>query len=209
MPTPPPLREPAPEHPAEPFPVLTARTRVRRLRADDLPGFQAIRQDPEVGRWQGWTPVDDATAAAFLAAMSSGPWHRPGEWTQMALADRETDALFGDIGLHWPARAGAPLEIGFSLARSAQGRGLAHESVGAALQAIFRTGVAPACVAITDTRNTASVRLLERLGFARIATEPATFREEPCEEHHYLLTGENAGGGPSPNQSPNQSPKQP
>lgn len=173
------------------WPLDTARTRVRRLRADDLPRFQSIRRDPEVGRWQGWTPVDDGAAAAFLAAMADGPWLRPGDWTQLALAHRDDDTLFGDIGLHWPA-SGDPdgaLEIGFSLARDAQGRGLAHEAVGATLRLLLAARTVRACTAVTDTRNLPSIRLLERLGFRLERTEPATFRDLPCHEHHYRLDG--------------------
>ena len=171
----------------DPFPLLTPRVRVRRLRGDDLAEFQAMRHDPEVGRWQGWTPVDDATAIAFLSAMATGPWHRPGQWTQLALAHRDTDRLFGDIGLHWPGSPDAPLEIGFSLARAAQGRGLAHEAVAATLAALAPLGVARGCVATTDTRNAASERLLARLGFARTGIRSATFQDAPCDETDWHL----------------------
>lgn len=182
----------APPHPPagpgpDPFPLLTPRVRVRRLRGDDLAAFQAMRHDPEVGRWQGWTPVDDATATAFLSAMATGPWHRPGQWTQLALAHRDTDRLFGDIGLHWPPSPDAPLEIGFSLARDAQGRGLAHEAVAATLAALAPLGVARGCVATTDTRNTASERLLARLGFAKTRLRSATFQGAPCDETDWRL----------------------
>jgi aminoglycoside 6'-N-acetyltransferase len=173
--------------PPDPFPLETPRLRVRRLRAGDLAAFQAYRHDSEVGRWQGWTPQDDAAAAAFLASMADGPWHRPGAWCQFALADRATDALLGDLGVGFPLAADSPLEIGFSLAAAAQGRGLAHEAVAATLAALLPAGIARGAEAITDTRNTASVQLLERLGFVRIATLTSTFRDAPCEEHHYLL----------------------
>jgi aminoglycoside 6'-N-acetyltransferase len=173
--------------PPDPFPLETPRLRVRRLRAGDLAAFQAVRHDPEVGRWQGWTPIDDAAAAAFLAAMAEGPWHRPGDWCQFALADRATDALLGDIGVFFPLAADAPLEIGFSLAAAAQGRGLAHEALGALLAALLPAGIARGAEAVTDTRNTACVRLLEALGFARIATLTSTFRDAPCEEYRYVL----------------------
>ncbi len=169
------------------FPATGPRVRVRRLRAGDLAAFQAVRRDPDVGRWQGWTPTDDTAAATFLAAMADGPWHRPGAWCQLAIAQAGTDALIGDIGLGFPSEPMQPLEIGFSLARAAQGRGLAGEAVRLALAAALHAGVAGGALAITDTRNAASIRLLERLGFHRARTEAATFRGAPCEEHHYVL----------------------
>jgi GNAT superfamily N-acetyltransferase len=39
---------------------------------------------------------------------------------------------------------------------------------------------------ITDTRNAASVRLLQRAGFRAMATLPAMFRGEPCLEQHFV-----------------------
>ena len=173
--------------PPDPFPLRTARLRIRRLRADDLADFHALRADADVGRWQGWTPITEDEATAFIAAMADGPWHRPGDWTQVVVADGDTDRFLGDLGLHWPATVDGPLEIGFSFARHAQGRGLAAEALHATLRALLATGRARGVVAITDARNDASVRLLERLGFTRRATEPAVFRGEPCLEHHYAL----------------------
>jgi hypothetical protein len=46
---------------------------LRRLRADDLAEFQAYRRDPELGRYQGWLPVSDEEALAFLREMNAAP----------------------------------------------------------------------------------------------------------------------------------------
>ena len=40
---------------------------LRRLRPSDLAAFQAYRSIPELGRFQGWSPMSEAEAAAFLA----------------------------------------------------------------------------------------------------------------------------------------------
>jgi RimJ/RimL family protein N-acetyltransferase len=42
-------------------------------------------------------------------------------------------------------------------------------------------------IAVSDDRNVACLRLLERLGLQRVATERAMFRGEPCLEHKYQL----------------------
>jgi len=42
-------------------------------------------------------------------------------------------------------------------------------------------------IAITDARNGASIRLLERLGMRLQTTASAIFRGEPCQEHLYVL----------------------
>ncbi len=159
---------------------------LRRLRPADLADFQAYRGDPEVGRWQGWRPQADAQALAFLEEMAGGPLIQPGTWTQLGIADDLTGQLIGDLGVHVSAD-GREAEFGFSLARAAQGRGLASAAVRAAIALVFDQTAVQNIHAQTDARNAACIRLLERLGATRIATVATEFRGEPCTELRYLL----------------------
>ncbi len=159
---------------------------LRRLRPTDLADFQAYRGDPEVGRWQGWQPQTDAQALAFLEEMAGGPLFQPGTWTQLGIADDLTGQLIGDLGIHVSAD-GREAEFGFSLARAAQGRGLASAAVRTAIAQVFEQTAVRHIHAQTDARNAACIRLLERLGAARIATLATEFRGEPCTELRYLL----------------------
>ena len=168
------------------LPRCAQRVCLRTLRADDLARFQACRADPEVGRWQGWTPMSDAEAVVFLLAQTGVTEPLAGGWVQLAIAQRHGDTLIGDIGLRLDGD-GSGAEIGFTLAREAQGHGLAAEAVGLALAFVFDTTAAARVQAITDTRNLASVRLLQRLGFRLEATLDAEFRGEPCREHHFVI----------------------
>lgn len=159
---------------------------LRRLSATDLAAFQHYRHDPEVGRWQGWTPKTDADALAFLNEMAAIPLFAQGQWTQLGIADASTGALLGDIGIHI-STDGRGAEFGFSLARAAQGRGIAAAAVGAAIAMVFEQTGAEHISAQTDARNTACVRLLQRLGATRVARIDTEFRGEPCEEWRYRL----------------------
>lgn len=169
----------------DPLPFDTTHLRLRRLREADLAPFQAYRSDPEVGRWQGWTPMDEAAARAFLRDMARSPWCPPGEWMQLAIARRDDDTLLGDMGL-FLNDSGHTLDLGFTLARHAQGQGLASEAVRALLPQVFAHTTAQRVRAIADVRNTASVALLRRCGFRHFATLAAHFRGEPCEEHYFV-----------------------
>ena len=159
---------------------------LRRLRPGDLADFQAYRHDPEVGRWQGWAPQTDAEALAFLNEMADAPMFEPGRWTQLAIADEATDALLGDIGIHLSAD-GQEAEFGFTLARAAQGRGVASAAVRAAIGWVFAQTNARHIHAQTDARNTACIRLLERLGAPLLMRIETKFRGEPCTELRYEL----------------------
>lgn len=159
---------------------------LRRLAASDLAAFQAYRGDAEVGRWQGWTPKPDAEVLAFLQEMAAIPLFQPGQWTQLGIADETTGELLGDLGIHLGAD-GREAEFGFSLARAAQGRGLASAAVREAIALVFAQTAVQRIHAQTDARNTACIRLLERLGGTLVERIVAEFRSQPCVELRYEL----------------------
>ncbi len=159
---------------------------LRRLRTSDLAAFQAYRSIPELGRYQDWSPMSEAEAAAFLAEMSEAPLFTPGDWVQLGIAQQESGQLIGDIGIFLSAD-GLTGELGFTLAPGAQGRGMATAAVRQALQIVFGLTSVKQVLGVTDSRNVASIRLLERVGFRHHESRNAVFREEPCCEEVYVL----------------------
>ncbi|WP_217709695.1 GNAT family N-acetyltransferase [Amycolatopsis sp. Hca4] len=144
-------------------PVVTGRLVVRRFEAGDVRAFEAYRSDPEVARYQSWdVPVPDAAdlVAEFAAAQEGAPG-----WFQYAVALRDGGGLIGDVGVCVHDNR-MQAELGFTLARVHQGRGYATEAVRAVLARVLRSGIRRVS-AECDARNTASARLLERLGFVR------------------------------------------
>jgi len=159
---------------------------LRRLSASDLAAFQAYRSDTELGRYQDWSAMPDAEALTFLAEMNAAPLFRPGHWTQIGIAEPQGLALLGDIGL-FLAEDSRHAEIGFTLSRAAQGRGLATAAVREALRLIFGATMVERVLGITDARNHASARLLERVSMVRQEERSAVFRGEPCVEYVYSI----------------------
>ena len=168
------------------FPVVTDRTVLRRLTSADLADFQLYRQDEEVGRYQGWLPQTDADATALLEKYGETEFFQPGIWFQIGIADRETDALIGDIGICLSARE-SEAEIGFTLRRQSQGLGLGSEAIGAVIVFLFEETDIRRIVGVADARNVAAIKLLEKLGMQRLQTNKALFRGSPCEEHLFAL----------------------
>jgi RimJ/RimL family protein N-acetyltransferase len=170
----------------DPLPRIAGDVVLRRLAPSDLAAFQAYRQDPEVARYQGWTIKSDADAGTFLAEMASAPLLRCGEWSQIGIADRDTMALVGDIGLLL-ASDGREAEIGFSLRPQSQGHGAGTAAVREAIRLVFEHTAAERVLGITDVRNLPSIRLLHRVGMSFAESRATTFRGEPCEEHVYAI----------------------
>ena len=160
---------------------------LRRFAASDLGEFQAYRSDPEVGRYQGWSVQTDAEAADFLARMSGMPLFRPGDWTQVAIVERAAQRLVGDIGIFIPADS-QEAEIGFTLRREYQGRGLGVAAVRAAIDLVFEETNVERVLGVTDARNLPSIRLLQRVGMHMLESRQTEFRGEPCTEHVYALS---------------------
>ncbi len=171
----------------EPIPIQSDRVLLRRLKISDLPAFQAYRYDAEVGRYQGWSPQSDDQSRAFISKMNSAEFPTPGEWFQLGIVLAQEDALIGDIGIYLSKDLGEA-EIGFTLRAESQGFGLGAEAVKLVIDMLFVSVGVHKIVAITDSRNTASIRLLENVGMSLSRTVEAVFRDMPCMEHIYELT---------------------
>lgn len=160
---------------------------IRRLRQGDLGHFQSYRSIPELGRYQCWSPMSETEASAFLTRMNTAALFSPGEWIQLAIAEPIADRLIGDIGIY-VADDESTAQIGFTLELHSQGRGIATAGVREAIRLLFAVTKVRRVFGITDHRNMASIRLLERIGFHFKENRDAVFRGEPCSEKIYVLT---------------------
>lgn len=165
---------------------------LRRLAPTDLPEFQAYRSDEELGRYQGWTPMSDQEGLAFLTEMNVMPLFECGAWTQIGIAEPGSDDLIGDIGVRLE-QDGRSAEIGFTLVRRAQGRGIATLAVLDAIRLVFSGTAVERIIGITDARNVSSIRLLERVGMRRMDAVDTVFRGQPCIEYVYALQRDETG----------------
>jgi RimJ/RimL family protein N-acetyltransferase len=162
-----------------------ASTRLRRFQAGDLARFQAYRSDPELARFQGWCTMTEDDARGFVDEMAAVARLVPGDWVQLAIADAATDQLIGDVGLYLAAD-GCEAEVGFTLCREAQGQGHATAAAMLATRLLFECSKADRVRGVTDARNAASIRVLERAGFVKVGEQRAVFKGEACVEFVYV-----------------------
>lgn len=88
-----------------------------------------------------------------------------------AMVEKSSGQLSGCCGMSYQRDGGTPIEFGYNLARSHWGRGLATEAAAAALRYAFEHFALPELAASVDSRNVASVRVLEKIGFVYQRTE--------------------------------------
>jgi RimJ/RimL family protein N-acetyltransferase len=172
---------------ADPLPRFAKEVTLRRLAPSDLPEFQAYRSDPVLARYQDWKVKSDAEASAFLIKMSSAKLLQPGKWSQIGIAEPDGLRLIGDIGLLL-AGDGGHAEIGFTLRRQSQGRGIGTAAVREAIDLLFEQTNVDRVLGIADARNIASIRLLRRVGMHIVDTRDALSHDEPCVEHVYVIS---------------------
>jgi RimJ/RimL family protein N-acetyltransferase len=153
-----------------PTPTLhTARLRLRPFDDADADALFALHSSGYVLRYWDAPPWGDrARAGRFIAACRQ--MAEDGSGARLAM-DRVRDGAFiGWCGLtRWnPGHRSASL--GYCLSDAAWGRGYATEAAGALLAWAFDTLDLNRVQAETDTRNAASARVLEKLGFVREGT---------------------------------------
>ena len=139
----------------------------RRFKVSDLAPFMAYRNDPKVAQYQSWDSLDEQEAKAFIREAGSAQPGVPGEWFGFAIESKATQDLIGECALRVDEEEPYRAEIGFTLAREYQGKGLASEAVSRLLDYAFDTLGLHRVVAIADCRNAPSVALLERVGMRR------------------------------------------
>ena len=91
------------------------------------------------------------------------------------MLERTTGLVVGGIGFFGPPRAGAT-EIGYGIVASGRGRGCATEAIRCMLELASGHPDVAVVTATVDPSNTASVRVLEKAGFTRVAVEGTEVR---------------------------------
>lgn len=144
--------------------VETERLTLRRLQPGDLDAyFERIYADPEVMRTlPSGAPLARDVFDAAIPPLMIEPWETDafGPWV---VVSREDDRLLGHCGLKpWPGSS--EIEVFYALERRAWGRGLATEAARATLAFGFDVLRLQRIIAGVLPDNTASRRVLEKLG---------------------------------------------
>lgn len=149
--------------------VETDRLRLVPFAPDHLDGLYAMNSDPEVMRYLGAPQTRDQVAEWITGQQVKWAAHGFGWWAVFA---READALVGAACLQHLAHIKTnPLEIGWRLMTSAQGKGYATEAGRAAMDYGFDVVGETYLMAVTDPENKASARVMERLGMTYIGIQ--------------------------------------
>jgi RimJ/RimL family protein N-acetyltransferase len=169
-----------------PFTLPCERVRLRFLTAADADALFAIFADPEAMRyWSSSAWTDPHNARAMIEESEAG--YRSG--TLLRLGIEAQGSVAGVITLRKFDPDNRRCEIGYMLARPYWGQGLMQEALPAVLDYAFDVLAMHRIEADVDPRNTASSRLLERLGFRHEGRlrERWFVNGEVCDSEYYGL----------------------
>jgi len=150
------------------YEIETERLVLRQWRDGDWVGLHRTYGDPEVMGWIGAAAGDLPSTAAAVGRMSMH-WRLLG-YGMFAVEERSTREIVGRVGLmlhpDWPLE-GPRVEVGWTLQRSAWGRGYATEGAKASLGFAFDVLHLPQIFSMTRPDNARSRAVMERCGLTQ------------------------------------------
>jgi ribosomal-protein-alanine N-acetyltransferase len=167
--------------------LTTERLHLRPFTDADRLAIHAVYADPHVMRHVGQGAHRTIAETAAALRVYGDVLERRG-FSFLAVVERDGGALIGDAGLY---PLGDDVELGYTLARHAWGRGYATELGRALLAYAFEVLDAERVVAQVEPANTASRHVLEKLGMAEVEVRTAYGRP------HLLYEALRGSSGPA------------
>lgn len=176
------------------YPIKTARLELRPLTAADLDDLYLYHSDPEVVRYMFWEPRNYEETRAKLEDTIIHASKLTGEGTRLVLAVvlPDEDKVIGELTLFWRSEEHQQGEIGFVFNPAYGGKGYATEAAEVGLVLGFEQLQLHRIYGRCDGRNTASYKLMERLGMRREAhfVQNEIFKGEWGDELYYAILRE-------------------
>lgn len=139
----------------------TKRLILRGYEEKDFEAYAAFMADPDVARYIAPAPMTRSDAWRSLAT-TIGHWHLRG-YGVWAVERKDDQAMIGRVGMIYPEGWPA-LEIGWTLAKPAWGKGYATEAAEASIRYAFLTQPVDRLVSNIDPQNVGSQAVAARLG---------------------------------------------
>jgi RimJ/RimL family protein N-acetyltransferase len=140
----------------------TPRLLFRKFTHEDLHDLAAIRADPDVMKYIGPGRAESLTEVQIKLNAVIAHWEQHA-FGQRALIEKATGRLIGWCGFAYLENT-EDVEIGYGLAKSHWGKGLASEAAAATLKYGFEELTLARIVAVAWPHNIASIRVLDKLG---------------------------------------------
>lgn len=140
------------------------------LAADDIPAFVAYRRNPDVARYQSWSPeYSEADGRRLVESQVGLEFPEAGEWMQFAIRSASGE-LLGDLAVHVFDDQPDTYELGVTVSPGAQGRGVARAALAAAIDHLVGERGAHRVILTHDERNEPMRRVCGGIGLRHEGT---------------------------------------
>jgi [ribosomal protein S5]-alanine N-acetyltransferase len=165
------------------FPTLaTKRLKLRPFAQRDLEGLHACFGDEQAMRyWNTPASSSEAETGRWLKYMAKAT--SPHDYLAWAVAEKRGDRCIGMVNYHHREARNRRLEIGYIVMPARQGRGFGTEAVAALVEYCLESLAVHRIEALIHPDNTASIRLVGRLGFL---CEGGPLRDRWCRDDGHM-----------------------
>ena len=155
------------------LPIESDRLVIRALSLEDFDRHYAMYSNPDVVRYLYYGPMDATAARTHLARRSTAELPFEGSFLNLGVEVRGEGLLIGEVALGVVSTVHRVCEVGYVFDPRWFGHGYATEASAVMVELAFGRLNAHRVIGRIDGRNSASRRVLERLGMR----QEAHFRE--------------------------------
>ena len=150
------------------YPIKTQRLTIRLAESEDAESIFYYRSDLEENKYHGWFPDSVEEVRDYISNMPQ-TMDVANICFQFAIIYTDEKKLIGDMGIIFTNHENMQAEIGCTLHKDYKRQGYATEALNGMVDFLFGTLNKHRVIASIDPRNSASIRLIERLGFRKEA----------------------------------------
>ena len=168
----------------------TARLRLRPISLSDAPAIFEYAKIPKVSQYTLWEPHNTiADTEAFIKDYVFLRY-RNQEPEALGIARKENEKLIiGTVGCFWVNRSSNSMELAYALAEPHWGKGIAAEASKAVINYVFSDFPAIRIQARCKAENTASRRVMEKIGMQFEGTQRSSLhhRSRYWDMHYFSV----------------------
>ena len=146
--------------------IITERLRLREFARDDWRAVLEYQRDPRYLRYYPWADRTENDVREFVGTFVEWGLETPRRRFQLAVVCRDDGRLIGNCGIRRASDNDDEAELGYELNPDCWGQGYATEAAAAMVEFGFKELGLQRITSWCIADNTASARVLERLGFS-------------------------------------------
>lgn len=166
------------------FTLHSERIKLRAILETDTEAIYNYRSLPEVAKYQYWEPFTMEQTQDFVSRCCNPNLDEEDQWIGLAIVYQ--GKVIGDCAFNISENIA---EVGCNISPEYQGMGLAKESLNILIRYFLKNKDVKEIIGITDSRNIASVRLMQSLGMVKVPDFETRLvcKGENCIEHKYAI----------------------